>query len=104
MPTRKELVNTTNIAQSQRSSTQPPCSRCRRREAVIAQYAIDVVGLDERAQDLEAERDAYREALCSALDRLAAVTTALRHLRDRVAGLLLELRALRGRFSSRRAA
>jgi hypothetical protein len=71
------------------------CPRCQRSETLIQVYAADVVELDARVADLESERDAYRDALRAALDQLAASTTAQRFLRDRVAALLLELRALR---------
>lgn len=96
----------------------PQCARCQRHETAIEAYARDVVALDSRVQDLEAdsvaadarigdleaERDSYRSTALAALDQLAALTTAHRNLRDRLAALLGELRALRAHSTMGRAA
>jgi hypothetical protein len=65
------------------------------RDAVLESYAADIIALDARVADLEAQRDSYRELARAALDQLAASTAAQKHLRDRVAALLLEMRTLR---------
>lgn len=72
----------------------PPCSRCQRREATISVYAADLVEADARIADLEADNRTLRELLSVALEQLAASTQVQRHLRDRQAALLVQLRGL----------
>lgn len=82
-----------------------PCGRCARREAIVTAYAADLVARDIQIEHLQAERNTYRALLQAALDRLAALTTSTRYLRDRLAAVLVEIRSYRQQPpSSRRAA
>lgn len=67
-------------------------------------WAEIMAELEAENRDLQAENNSLRELLSVSLERLAALTGAHQHQRRRIADLLHELRGLRDRAHTRRAA